>query len=388
MSLLKKRKQQFQQEDYLEELTVEEIQTEPMGVETLEQKKQSVENCCDRITSANLRIEELKVEYQTVNAYLNDIQIIENLPKNKAEELLKYAKKVVVLDKDRRDFGQSMSKLSNKQYNQMRESEDKIKTILKEMREDEQYCQSVKTDMRILEGERNSLEYEKVDMKNRLYLLNNASKIGILAFIVLVLVLLMVNYGFHKDTSLLLYITVGIATIFTGGIFILQDSTRTNLKLTEMKLNRAIGLLNKMKLKYVNVVGRLEYEYDKNGVKSAYQLNKVWGMYLQLKKEHEVYKKASVRLMEAEDGLVALLKNVNVKDANIWIAQAYAIVNKSDMQEIKTHLVNRRQRLKKSLDYNSDVIGKARAEIKEIVMSDKENAKELVGILDGYEEQL
>lgn len=388
MRLFKKKRTQNQQEDYLEELTVEELQAEPMEKETLEQKKQFVENCCDRITSANQRIEELKVEYQTVNAYLTDIQIIEDLPKDKAEQLLGYAKKVVVLDKDRRDFGRSMSKLSNRQYNQMKESEDNIQKVLKEMQEDEQYCQSVKTDMRILEGERTSLQYEKIDFNNRLYLLKGASKIGIIAFIVLIAVLLIINYGYHKDTSLFIYIIVGVAAIFTGGIFVLQDHARTNLRLTEIKMNRAIGLLNKMKLKYVNVVGRLEYEYEKNGVKSSYQLNKVWGMYLQIKKEHEVYKKASLRLMEAEDGLVGLLRKVNVKDANVWINQAYAIINQSDMDEIKSHLVKRRLKLKNSLDYNTDVIMKARDEIKELVINDKENAKELVGILDGYEEKL
>lgn len=83
-----------------------------------------------------------------------------------------------------------------------------------------------------------------------------------------------------------------------------------------------------------------------------------------------------------------LLKNMNVKDQNVWISQAYAIINPSDMNEIKNHLMNRRNSLKKSLDYNTEVIGNAREEVKNIIMNDKENSTELMGILDAYEEKL
>ena len=146
--------------------------------------------------------------------------------------------------------------------------------------------------------------------------------------------------------------------------------------------------LSKIKLKYVNIAGRLTYSYETHGVKCAYQLNKLWGAYLTLKKEHEVYNKASSRLADAEDELVQLLKNMNVKDQNVWISQAYAIINPSDMNEIKNHLMNRRNSLKKSLDYNTEVIGNAREEVKNIIMNDKENSTELMGILDAYEEKL
>lgn len=50
--------------------------------------------------------------------------------------------------------------------------------------------------------------------------------------------------------------------------------------------------------------------------------------------------------------------------------------------------MNRRNSLKKSLDYNTEVIGNAREEVKNIIMNDKENSTELMGILDAYEEKL
>lgn len=391
MSLFKRKK--AVKEDYLEDIQLKgfnetelAIKPEPMETETLDNKKQAVENCCDRINSANIRLSELKIEYQAVNAYLSDIQILETLPGEQAEDILNCAKKVVVLDKDRRDFGRSMSKLNERQYSHLRENEDEIDRILKRMIEDEKYCESVKTDMRYLEGERAGIKIEIQEQKNLLYLLAGISKIGIVAFIVLMFLFIVLNYGYGKDTSMLIYALVGAAAIFTAVVFYLQNKTEHEMKLSKIRLNRAIGLLNKIKLKYVNIAGRLSYSYEKHGVKSAYQLNKMWGTYLTLKKEQEVYNRASIRLVDAEEELVELIGRANVKDPNIWINQAYALVSKRDMEEIKENLNNRRDKLKHSLDYNSNMIEKSRDEIKNIILSNKEHAQELMGILDAYEE--
>jgi hypothetical protein len=392
MGWFKRKREELAEDDFLEELVLTDfpeenvkINPEPMSVENLEQKKQLVENCCDRIASANSRMKELKVEYQTVNSYLTDIKLIEDLPDTDADKLLASAKKVVVLDKDRRDFGRSMSKLTDFQYSHMREYEDDISDILKEMSEDEKYCETVKTDMKYLEGEKAGLKYEIKVFNDRLYLLNGISKLGIIAFIVLMIVFLVINYYYGKDTSLLIYGLIVITVIFAAVIFAVHTQTIAELRVTENKLNRAIGLLNKVKLKYVNVVSRLAYSYEKHGVKSAYQLNKIWGNYLTLKKEHEVYNRASIRLVEAEDELEAVLKRAGVRDTGVWISQAYAIVNPKDMYDIKTNLMNRRGKLKSSLDYNADTIEKAKDEIKEVILSDEENATQLMGILDAYE---
>lgn len=392
MSLFRKKKQ-VEEETYLEELDIEhfdesgvKMKAEPLETETLEHKKQAVENCCDRISGANARISELKMEYQSVNAYLSDIQIIEGLSDKQEEEIVKCAKKVVVLDKDRRDFGRSMSKLSERQYSHMREIEDDIQQILKQMSDDEKYCESVKTDMRYLEGERTGLKIEIQEQKNRLYLLAGISKIGIAAFLVLLSLFLILNFQYNKDMSMLIYALVGVGAVFTGVVFYMQNKAEYEMKLAKVRLNRAIGLLNKIKLKYVNIAGRLSYSYEKHGVKSAYQLNKVWGAYITLKKEHEVYNRASTRLVQAEEELLKLLQLANVKDSNIWISQAYALINQNDMEEIKGQLMHRREKLKNSLEYNNGIIEKARSEIKSIVLSNREQAQELMGILDAYEE--
>ena len=99
-----------------------------------------------------------------------------------------------------------------------------------------------------------------------------------------------------------------------------------------------------------------------------------------------MYNRASLRLIDAENELTKLVEEAGIKDVNIWINQAYALVDNRDMDEIKKHLSNRRDKLKGSLDYNSDTIEKSRNEIKNIILKDKKNAQELMDILDAYEE--
>lgn len=375
--------------DFLDELDVtgfdeskSGITTEPMETDTLENKKQAVENCCDRIASANSRIVELKIEYQTVNSYLNDIQKIENLPKPQLDDIVEYAKRVVVLDKDRKDFGKSMSKLSDKQFRYMRDNEEEIPEIIKTMAEDEKYCESVKTDMKYLEGEKTGLQIEIREQKRIINSLTGISKFAIGSFIILMSILLVMGYGYEKNVTGAIYIVIAAAVIFTAVIFVIRNKADYEMKLAKIRMNRAIGLLNKIKIKYVNIAGKLSYTYEKYGVKSAYQLSKVWSSYLTLKKEREVYNKASARLIEAEDTLVDLLKKANVKDTGIWISQAYALFSKSDMDEIKDHLNKRRMKLKKSLDYNDKIMEDSKNEIKLIVLSNSEYADELMKILE------
>lgn len=395
MGLFRRRIEMPEEEDYLDELELQgddeimrRVAPEKMAADTLDEKKQAIENYCDRIMEANARISELKVEYQTVNSYLSDIQKLENLPQRQFEAIRQSAKKVVVLEKDRRDFGKSMSKLSDRQFSQMNKNEDEIKNILKSMVEDEKYCETVKRDMKYLEAEKAGCKMQIQQQEDLLYVLSGISKMGIIAVVGLLIIFATLSLGYGHDMSMWIYGLISAAIILTALIFYFHNKANYEIKITRVRLNRAIGLLNKVKLKYVNVASRLSYTYEKNGVKSAYQYNQTWGTYLRLKKEHEVYNRASLRLIDAENELTKLVEEAGIKDVNIWINQVYALVDNRDMDEIKKHLSNRRDKLKGSLDYNSDTIEKSRNEIKNIILKDKKNAQELMDILDAYEEEI
>lgn len=360
------------------------IVQEPLIVRNPEQRKQFVENNCEKIVEATKKIEETKKEYQLVNNYLTDIQTIENLPDSNADKILTLAQKIIVLDKDRRDFGNSMSKMSDRQFNCLKDYGDDIKRVLKDLEDDEHYCQTVKSDMHHLQGEKSALLQERHDMKERIRMVRGISKIAVFAYAALVVMCIFIKFNTEMNVLPYLYGILGMAAITILVLFTMYNTALRGIKIAEIKLNKAIGLLNKTKLKYVNVQSRIDYMYEKFGINSAYELNAMWGKYLQMCKEREVYRRASDKLIESEEDLLAELNKYNVQDTDVWLQQVSALVDKKEFKKIKNNLCNRRQKLKATIEFNTSIVDKSTQAIKDMVSQDKENAKEIMEIVDRY----
>ncbi|MBQ4067801.1 MAG: hypothetical protein IJC76_00975 [Lachnospiraceae bacterium] len=366
------------------DINSEKLEQEPLFVRNPEQRKQFVENNCEKIVEATKKIEETKKEYQLVNNYLTDIQTIEELPDNNSDKIVSLAQKIMVLDKDRRDFGNSMSKMSDRQFNCLKDYGDNIKNVLKDLEQDENYCQTVKSDMHHLQAEKAALLQERRDMKDRIHMVRGISKIAVCAYGLLIAMCMIIQLNTEVDVLPYIYGILGLALVTVVVLFTMHNSAIRNIKIAEIKLNKAIGLLNKTKLKYVNVQSRLDYMYEKFGIHSAYELNAMWGKYLQMCKEREVYRKASDKLIEAEEDLLEELKRYNIHDTEVWLQQVSALVEKKEMKKIKSSLCTRRQKLKATIEFNTSVVEKSTQAIKDVVSQDKEYAQEIMDIVDKY----
>lgn len=351
---------------------------------TPERRRKYVENYCEQMIEAENRLEEVKQEYQMVTSYLSDVQIIVGMPEDKKKEVVNLAKRIVVFENDREEYSRSNDKLTYAQYTFLDENSQNIREIMKQLEEDESYCRTVRTDMKYLEGEKMGLKMEKHELHNRLEALGGISKLGILAIFSLTFILILYQMTTGKNIDMMLYIIISAAIILVALVFGLHRKTIYDIRLTEAKINRAITMLNKVKIKYVNVASRLEYLYEKYGVKSSIQLGKMWNQYLHESKRREVYKKTSEKLLDAEEDLVALLKQLNVKDADIWIQQAYMIVDPAELDRLLHKLEKRRQKVKVTMDYNMDVIQKSKYAIEEFIMNNRKYAREIMEVVDSY----
>ena len=81
-----------------------------------------------------------------------------------------------------------------------------------------------------------------------------------------------------SDTALFIGISL-FATILAVGMFALLKVTERNVIITEIKLNKATALLNKVKIKFINAANTMYYEYKKLGFKSSYEINKKYRLY-------------------------------------------------------------------------------------------------------------
>lgn len=366
----------------IEDLIPVSLEMEPLFNRTKDQRKQYVENCCGQIVEANKNLEDAKMEYQMVTCYLTDIQIIESLPSEQKEEVIGLAKKIIVLEQDRNDFRNSEKKLSNRQYAYLQSQEESMGSILKSLYEDERYYQMVRQDMHHLEGEKGALTYDRNMLKGKIHSFHKVAKLGIVYVSALLLLLVLYGYMYQKQIDFLTLTLVSLSAAGAAYLFFSYRKAIYDLKVTEAKLNKAITLLNRIKLKYVNISSRLEYAYEKHMVHSAQELNHQFNLFQSMKKDREIYQKTSEKFYKANTELITLLQNYHLYDAGVWTSQTLALIEPREMVEIKHTLNVRRQKLRNTMNFNKDLIEKSKKNVLDLIRMNKTYADEILAIVD------
>lgn len=354
---------------------------------TFDEKKSNIERICEQIAICSKRIDSARKEYDVVNAYLNDINTIENLEEPVRGNVEYYARRLITLREDKKSMKQASTKMAESKFIYMQRHEDEIQDILKDMYDDEQECQRLKTDMHHIEGEKVALKYEKRDATKKLNLIRKLAKIGLITFAIIIMILIYLQFSLRKDFLIGIYVVVIVALSMAAALIVSNQKCTVELKITEKKINKAIGLMNKYKLLYVNVKSRLEYEYESNGVKSSYELNDMWRQYLNYKKEREAFHINSDNTFKAVEGLIGELDKVKLYDSSVWPSQVDAIVNPKEMTEIRHTLNVRRQRLREAIAFNTNTVEKSRVRIERIIEDNPKIAGEIFATLDKYEKQ-
>lgn len=361
---------------------------EEQYTETNEQKLAFAENCCDRLVMCQKRLETAKAEYREVNHYLTDISTIENLEGEKKENLLFEARRIRSLTEDKKSYKNSAAKMSDKKYEYISQHENEMSSIMKNLKECEENLQAIKTDMHNVEGEKSALKYER---KISIQRMNGMRKLLKMTIILAALLLLAFTYGQFKgeyDYTIGFYIVTVTAMAVIAIILAVNKKSEKNLRIAELKLNKVIGILNKCKLRYVNLKSTVDYMYDTYGVANSYELGSLWQTYLTAKKEREAYFQMSDNLYKATENYMAIIASLNLYDPSVWSYQTAAILDPSEMSIIKETLHKRRTSIKKNIDYNTDLITKSKSDIKRTLETTPEISDAILSMLDRKEKEL
>lgn len=350
--------------------------------------KTYVEGICEQMVICSGRIESAKKEYEAVNSYINDIMAIENMEEPFKGNVEYYARRIITLREDKKSMKQASTKIPESRYVYMQKHEDEIRDILKEMYDDEKECQRLKTDMHHIEGEKVALKYEKRDAIEKLNLIRKLAKLGVITAVMAILILVGAQITTGKNYVIGVYVVLVAALTMAAALIAYNQKYTASLRMSELKLNKAVGLMNKYKLLYVNVKSRLEYEYESNGVKSSYELNDLRRLYLNAKKEHEAFHLNSDNTFKAVEGLTAELEKMHLYDASVWPSQVDAILNPSEMTEIRHTLNVRRQKLRESISFNTNTLENCKDRIHKIIEKNPAMAKDILAMLDKYEQQM
>lgn len=327
---------------------------------------------CDQIVDATYQMEDLRVEYEMVTSYFEDIQRMEELPGTARQEIINTAKKIVFLEKETAEFLHSDDRISDENFRMIQGMEKNLSEVFGQLKELEDMDLKIKRDMKHLEAEKNSLEYLQDSIDSRqLRLRNFIIAFGLsaaLAVVTIAVVGMLTGNHFMLAILIILLIVAGVAALTV----VMYRRLTYEFKLSEIKENRAINLMNKVKIKYINNTSTLEYLYGKYNIKSLRELEYLYDQYLLMVDEVRKYQKSSGDLRLYCDQLTKLLFSYGIKDPDIWTKQAVALIDSREMVEVKHSLNVRRQKLRDQIAYNEELRLNGLKDIKEMLKANPE----------------
>ena len=363
-ALFQRKKKKNGKEEIKEESFLEDSEEEEILVVT---STNEVDDLCDQVIDASYHGEDLKKEYQLVTDYLTDIQKIEEYLLVSRKELEDVARRYLNLQNVRQELKVNSTKMQDKDIRMMKQYEKEIESVLNSMVDAEKQSILIKKDMKYLEGEKDALEFQ---MEQETIFMERMKKTGFYICVVMVLLLaivgsLMTFYELELGILLILVVLAGAGGIVWTYSRFLQSSTQYNIFIS--KMNKAIELLNKVKIKCVNCTNTLDYMYAKYQVKDAKELDFIVHQYQKMKKDELSYRVNASDLNRAADELEVLLKKIHVKDSSVWTKQTEAILDPKEMVEVKHSLNVRRQKLRDQMEANEELIRIAKGKLKEMI---------------------
>lgn len=388
MFFFKKRKKKEKEKLYLD-IELEERSEPATGKELKEyeliEQMQYVRTQCEQITDSTRYISELKTEHQIVNNYISDMQIIENQDEINKRSLRSAAAEIVKIKSQREKIRTSAPLLSQSRYSIYERYDNEFPEALTNFINDEKYCQKVKHDMRVLEAEKLSIQEDMKDFDSRRVNVRNISIISLLG-IIAVFTIFIISGQLNQDDGMILFMVVlFLAAVFVLLVCLLMRNTVYKIKYSEKKLARAITLLNKVKIKYVNIYNSVEYQKEKYKVQNSLELSKEYEAYLVEKSKTEKYRNSAVELNEAIESFNDKISKLNLYDAAIWEKQIEALTDDATMKEIRHTLNSRRRKLREQIDYNMERIEEAKNGIFRLAKKNPELTNEIAGIMDSYD---
>ena len=318
-----------------------------------------------------------RAEYGQVTEYLTDIQKIARISGEERESLFELCKRIQRLLQERNQYKNRTLTITERQMRRFDRYQDELIDEIKKMYENEMYQKAIDSDMKHLEAEKTYIKENQREIAGRQIFLKKLAK-GISVLIGSLIVLFILLY-FNLDSNMTYpYIgTLVLAAVSVAVIFTESNKNRYEIALSEKKYNKAVELLNRTKIKYVNNISVLDYNREKFGVKNAADFEELWGEYCKAKEYERRFRENTEQLSKSNDALQQLLENHEVSDTEVWLVQTYAILDDREMVEIRHDLNQRRQKLREQIRYNTGIKEDYERQIREMAGS-SESGREIV----------
>ena len=366
------------------EETVEELKEAFVLAQSREEGLQLLQDSCEQILEAQRQGDNAKIEYQAVTEYLSDVQKIERMEESERALLTDAAKRVITLAKERKDYESKEVHTTDSCFRAIRNYEGSLQEELKKMRESEKYNQLLKNDMRQLEAEKAALKYERHDLFGKQAELKKLAIATVAIVLSLFVLFIVLGEGLKRSMSIPYIMTVAMAAVIAGYIFWESYRNRYEHAVIGKKINRAIELLNKVKIKYINNTNALEYNYSKLSVQNSMELEYLIKEYTKAKEQERTYQSNVERLGHYREKIVDILQLHEINDAEIWLHQISALVQDEEFSAIKKNLEDRRKKLTERMDYNLQVKDNCFDKIHQLLAEQPDMKEDVLNMFEKY----
>lgn len=314
-----------------------------------ENERKNAADFCEQLIDITYYAEDMKREYQLVTSYLTDIQRLEELPESIKNELMDTSRKIELLDNNRQTYLKSENLLSMERYNKIASLEKSVPDTIRKLIDMEQQDTLLKNDMSYLEGEKEDLKYMHTEYAADISRTRGVIAAILAVFLVGVGILLIVSLAAKKSVTVYCLGMGLLAMICFVIAYVRYLGFKTDITENDAKLKRAVSLLNKVKVKFINNTNALDYIYDKYEINSSKELEYEWDLYNTMVRDSIKYTQANSDYRIYCDELIERLKKLGLMDPFVWVKQIRAIIDHREMVEI-THSLNvRRQKIREKL---------------------------------------
>ncbi len=343
-----------------------------------------VRNNCEAIAENERQIVEAKKEYEKVTSYLTDIQRIDMAREDEYREIKDTCKSILILTQERSKYKNRNLTISDAQMRKFEPFEDELVDEIKKMYNAEVYQDAIEGDIKNLKKEKDSLYSQRKEIIAKQNSLKGMTKVLAVLIISLIVLLAVIYYATKTDMTLPYLGVVALAGVAAAMLIFESSKNRRDIILVERKINKAITLLNKVKIKYINNINVLDYNCNKFGVKNAKDFEEKWNEYCKMREYERKFRENTEMLNANNENLIIMLKELGVKDADIWISRCEAIVDSREMVEIRHELNQRRQMLRERIENNEKLKEGIISQLDAMINAHPEIKGELLGIIKEY----
>lgn len=355
-----------------------------LKIEDSLERQKFIKSCVEQVRSASAELDRASEEYNTVTAYLKDIEEIEALPYSEAQGVRECARKIQLYEKATREYREKKGRLTESQFLQIEKCEHLMPKPYQDIKEAEDYHALIKGDLSKLEGEKHAYQYRRSELHNDIANIKGMVMICAMAFVVCIVMLLVLQYGFEMDTQIGFILTTGVGAVVITGLYVKYLDYVKQLERTEKGINRIILLKNTVNIRYVNNKNLLDYLYLKYKVNSGKELLTMWEKYQKEKEERSRDIQNREDLDYHKRSLTSILRRYQLYDPDIWVHQTAALLDEKEMVEIRHGLLDRRQKLRTQMEYNKQLLTEAKKEINSTIESYPQYRDEILQMAEGY----